>query len=410
MTAPRTTGEPEIEGAAGLGSAAPPQSRVPSVGTERGTRRLPALDGLRGVAALMVLATHVGFQTGAGLHGPLAGVLSRLEIGVAIFFLLSGFLLWTPFTLAHQRGLERPRTGPYLWRRGLRILPAYWLALVGAGVLVQDLSGVDGWEWARQALLLQTFTSGHLLAGLTQTWSLATEVSFYLLLPLLALAVRRLPLPAATPLRRELALLIVLAIVGVVWTALAHSRLSPDRDVATLWLPGYLDWFALGMLGAVVRTHLERGTTGGWRAAVDLARAPGSCLLAAGLLFWLATTPLTGPRGLVALSVWEGTTRHVLYGLTSALLLLPVVLGPADGPLSRLMSTRAMHWLGETSYGLFLWHLALLTVVLRSLDIVPFTGHAWEVAAVLLPVSLTAAALSLYLVERPALRLRSIIR
>src|SRR4051812_26100870 len=89
--------------------------------------RLPALDVLRVVGAAAVVGVHVGFNTGAVYQGVWGGVLARLDVGVAIFFVLSGFLLFRPFALARATGARRPGTGRYLWRRALRILPAYWL-------------------------------------------------------------------------------------------------------------------------------------------------------------------------------------------------------------------------------------------------------------------------------------------
>ena len=391
-----------VAGGAGLGSAAPVAERAD---------RLPALDGYRAAAALMVLGTHVGFQTGAGLNGPFAAVLSRLDFGVTVFFLLSGFLLYTPFTAAHQGGGRRPRVAGYLWRRGLRVLPAYWAALVGAAVLMPQLAGVSTLEWGRQALMLHTVTKGHLMAGMTQTWSLAVEVGFYLALPLLAAAVRVLPGPRQLgPLGRELTLVGVMGAIGLGFTALAHSSASPSLSVAPLWLPGYLDWFALGMLGAVLRTHLHLG--GSWgpaRAAADAATATGTCLVAAGLFFSLACTPLIGGRGLVLLTPWEAVLRHLLYGGTAAAVLLPIVLGPPSR-LGAIAGSRIGRWLGEVSYGVFLWHVLLLSVVLRWLGLTPFTGHALLVAAVLLPLSLAVSTASLWLLERPSLRLRTAVR
>ena len=394
------TAGPVAAGPSGLGSAVP---------VDEAPDRLPALDGYRAVAAFMVLATHVGFQTGASLRGPFAPLLSRLDAGVTVFFLLSGFLLYLPFTRAHQTGRTHPRVHAYLWRRALRVLPAYWAALLGAALLLPELAGTSATEWLRQALLLQTFTQGHLLAGLTQMWSLAVEVSFYLALPLLALAARRVPLRGATPLRRELTVLAGMAVVGLAWTVLAHTGASPNRAVAPLWLPGYLDWFALGMAAAVLRVHLGLGRGGPATALRDLAAAPGTCLVVGGLLFWLATTPLAGPRDLEAMTPWEALSRHLLYGLAGAAVLLPAVFATRRGPVETVLTHPVVAWLGEVSYGVFLWHVLLLSVVFRATGLEQFSGGGLVVASALLPVSVGAAAASLYLLERPVMRLRGLV-
>ena len=87
--------------------------------------RLPALDALRAVGAAAVIGTHVGFSTGAISRFEWGGLLARLDVGVAIFFVLSGFLLFRPFAAAVATGADRPSVRRYLWRRALRILPAY---------------------------------------------------------------------------------------------------------------------------------------------------------------------------------------------------------------------------------------------------------------------------------------------
>src|SRR4051812_409189 len=94
-------------------------------------QRLPALDAVRALGALAVVAHHVGFATGVNLSGgPWSGWLARLDVGVAVFFVLSGFLLFRPWAHAQATARERPKTLRYLWRRALRILPAYWLTVV----------------------------------------------------------------------------------------------------------------------------------------------------------------------------------------------------------------------------------------------------------------------------------------
>ena len=93
--------------------------------------RFPAFDGLRAIAAVTVVAVHVGFVSGLTPKNP-SGVgmyTARLEIGVSVFFLISGFLLYRPFVVAHLAGAPKPRTGAFWLRRLLRIVPAYWLVL-----------------------------------------------------------------------------------------------------------------------------------------------------------------------------------------------------------------------------------------------------------------------------------------
>lgn len=365
---------------------------------------LPALDGLRALAVLAVLLTHVGFQTGRTDDDALGAVLSRLDLGVTLFFLLSGFLLYRPFAAAHFTGRPPPRLRSYLRNRALRILPAYWvLVLVVVPLLSPERA--DPAELARQALLLQTTEAGHLLPAMTQTWSLVVEAGFYLVLPLLAWVARpRAPRSRGRQLRAEALLLAAMSLTALAWRVAVHAGGLGDERVTTLWLPGYLDWFALGMGLAVLRA---------WRAAGgrspsldDVTASTATWLVLAALLFWLATNPATGPRGLTSPTAWEAVARHALYGATAACLLLPAVLHRGSGPSAweRLLSTRPMRFLGRISYGVFLWHLLALDLVFRLPGLEPFTGRALLVLALTLPLSLALASLSLWVVEEPALR------
>lgn len=97
--------------------------------TVRATGRFPCFDGLRALAALSIVVVHVSAYSGAdGLSG-FRDLLQRMDAGVAIFFVLSGFLLYRPFVAAHLHGRAQPATRPYLWRRFLRIYPAYLVVL-----------------------------------------------------------------------------------------------------------------------------------------------------------------------------------------------------------------------------------------------------------------------------------------
>jgi peptidoglycan/LPS O-acetylase OafA/YrhL len=367
---------------------------------EPGPTTLPALDGLRAVAVLAVLLTHVGFQSGATLNGTAGQVLARLDIGVTLFFLLSGFLLYRPFVAGHFAGRPAPRLGAYLRNRALRILPAYWLLVLVAVPLISPLQrSVE--EVVRQLLLLQTLETYHLLQGLTHTWSLVVEAGFYLLLPLLAALSRpRRPRSPDAQLRVELLVLAGMVVVALGWQTAVHHVGLGDERVTALWLPGFLDWFALGMGLAVLRTWSDAR---GDQRMDDLGGASFTCWGIGALLFWLSTTPLAGPLGLAEPTTWETLLKHVLYGLAAAFLLLPALAGRAS-PVRRLLSSRPARYLGRISYGVFLWHLVALWAVFELPAVEPFDGQFWLVLGLTLPLSLLLAQVSLRVVEEPALR------
>src|SRR5258708_3347975 len=95
--------------------------------------RLAGFDGLRALAALAIVVLHVTSATGAVQATGAGRYFARLDVGVTIFFVISGFLLYRPFVrshLDHARGAIA--LGSFWWRRALRIFPAYWVALTAA--------------------------------------------------------------------------------------------------------------------------------------------------------------------------------------------------------------------------------------------------------------------------------------
>ena len=352
--------------------------------------RFPALDGVRAIAALAVVLTHVGFQTGQAVSGTGRSVLSRLDIGVAVFFVLSGFLLHRPQAVAAMAGRPQPAALPYLWRRALRVLPGYWLAVVAALLILPANDDVTWLDWVRQLTLTQVYGDGWLLPGLTQMWSLATEVSFYLVLPLLG----RL---AGTTLRSQLRLAGGMGVLGLVSHVLIGLEVLPVY--AGYWLPNHADWFGLGIglaaLSAARSPVLE-----------ELAAQAVTCWVGAGALFVIAGTPLTGPYTLSLLTTSEDVSRTVLYGAAAVLLLAPATSPRPTGALMRGLTSPVPQFLGRISYGVFLLHLVVLSAVMDGAGIAPFTGHFWRVVALVVPVSLLVAWASLRAVEEPALRLK----
>src|SRR6478736_6725938 len=89
------------------------------------------LEGLRAVAALLVLITHVSLNA-MGNDGPFGGLLARLDVGVAVFFVLSGYLLYRPFVRALLRDEPLPSVRRYFRHRFLRIVPLYWVVVVAS--------------------------------------------------------------------------------------------------------------------------------------------------------------------------------------------------------------------------------------------------------------------------------------
>jgi peptidoglycan/LPS O-acetylase OafA/YrhL len=148
--------------------------------------RYPCFDGLRAIAASTIVVFHVASTSGATVAGGYGRYFARLDIGVAVFFVVSGFLLYRPFVTAHVAGPGALPWREFWWRRVLRIYPAYWVALTAAILLFHstNLHGVA--EYVRYYALVQIYTPNYGIDGIVQTWTLAVEVSFYAALPLYA--------------------------------------------------------------------------------------------------------------------------------------------------------------------------------------------------------------------------------
>ncbi len=365
--------------------------------------RFPGLDAVRALGAAFVVATHVAFRTGRSDHGPFGGTLARMDSGVALFFVLSGFLLFRPYAVAALSGVPRPRTGTYLLRRAARILPAYWLAVALGLALLPENAGLRGPRtWLQHLTLTQVYGLGRERIGLSQTWSLCTEAAFYLLLPLLAALVLR---------RRGAWPWAVLAgclVVSVLWQLAPYRVGLLDSRNANQWLPGYLDWFAGGMGLALAQVLLQRGEAPPRaRALQDLARSPLTCWALAAGLYAVAVSPVAGPTDLTGelSSHWDLVLKNLLYLGVALLVVLPLVLGEQDrDPVRAALAGPAARRLGELSYGVFLWHLLVLEAVAPLFQDHLFEGSWVGMFAVTWLVSLAAAAVSYRLVEEPVLR------
>lgn len=368
-------------------------------GGSTGAHTLPVLDGLRGVAALMVLATHVAFQTGEVVRGVPGALLGRLDFGVALFFVLSGFLLTRPWLAHGLAGAAEPSTRRYLLRRTARILPAYWAALLA--VLLTSARGTPPSAAVSNALLLQTYTDD-LLRGFTQTWSLCTEVAFYLVLPLAAPAVAGVAV--RSPARAAWLLLGTLPVAWA-WAAWAAGD-SALPAWAGVWLPGHLDWFAAGMAIALLEQVRRTEPAGvAARTTAALATHPGTLVALAAAVFWLSAGPLGGPQSLSPASPFAAAAKEALYCAAAAALLAACAFADQRrGVVAALLAGRAGRVLGRYSYGVFLWHLLVLTGVYAASGLALFSGWFWPVLVATAAGSLMVAALSWHLLEAPVLR------
>ncbi len=364
---------------------------------------VPALEGIRGLAAVGVLTTHVAFVTRASTGSPVKRLFGRLDLAVAVFFAKSGFLLWRAHA-AHARrdepGTARP-TREYLRSRLVRILPSY-AVLVAAAMLLLEQNHVNGPDsWIANLTLTQIYTSNFLVAGLTHAWSLAVEMAYYLAFPLLWTAMKDLRGDSA---RWRIPAIAAFGASGLVFPMLpwhALGILPADVNVQIL-PPSFAAWFAAGMLlaevvtappGTLARMCRDRLARWGWWLA------GGAALVATTVPGWFS-------EGFVHPGPVEFAARTGLAGTMAFLVLAPVVLAP-EGTRFPVLESAPLQKVGTWSYGIFLWHQLVLHAAF------PLTRtRLWDQRmGVIWPVtvagSLAAGAASHRFIEEPARKLLS---
>jgi peptidoglycan/LPS O-acetylase OafA/YrhL len=350
-----------------------------------GTRAfLPAVQGMRACAAMAVVVTHVALQAGhsGGITGRLLG---RFDLAVAVFFALTGFLLWRGHAAAAHGLRARPATGPYLRSRFARILPAYLVAVIVVLTLLPDANGSSLSVWLANLTLTQVYLPQTLTAGLTQMWSLSVEVTYYLALPLLALTARRLPARARVP------AIAAVALASFGWGYLPIPSVNGANPLN--WAPAYACWFATGMLLAEWTCRPL-----GWMHW--LARRRVLLAVIAVTAYLIAASPLAVPEGSTPATVEQFVVRTAMGAVVAGALLAPLVL---DRPTTRhrVLGSAPMVTLGRWSYGLFLWHVAALDMVFPVLGRYGFTSDFPIVLVLTSLFGFAIAAVSYALVEAP---------
>lgn len=362
--------------------------------------RLGVLDGLRGVAVLLVLWYHVWEIS--WLPAPLPWLQFVPEtgfIGVHLFFFLSGFVISYPFLRAQAAAQPLPTWRHFYWRRFVKIVPSYVLSIVVAYAI--GYAAIERWnstplqEIVTHLLFIHTWwqsTYGSINGVL---WTLAVEVEFYAIFPLVWWCFRRAPWITAAS----------LALVSLVWRAsAAHCCFSTTFPLLSENLPGYLDIFASGMICALLFVrygHRLRSSRSSPVMSVVALAGWGALVL---LLLHMFAFRLHAN--------WEEAGQIWTRGLYGASF-VAIAFGSLCAPWwwQRLLSNAPLRALAVISYNLYLYHQMIAREMVR-LHIPSYTGdpHAhphWQVTYTVLAFALTIAeaAFVTYFFERPLLRL-----
>ncbi len=259
-------------------------------------------------------------------------------------------------------------------------MPAYAVTVVAAYLVYhfRTAGPNPGHTWEglfRNLTLTQIYTDNYLYSflhqGLTQMWSLAVEVAFYVALPVLAYLLLVVLCRRQWRPRLLLTGLAVLAGVSPAWMWLVHNtHFLPDG--AKLWLPGYLAWFVGGMVLAALQPMGVR--------AYAMA-----CVPLAVVSYFIVSTPIAGAPTTSPAELREALFKTAFYAVIATLVVAPLALGDfrgvggkQHGLYTRLMASRPMVFLGEISYEIFLIHLVVMELVMVEVLRYPiYTGSVW---------------------------------
>ncbi len=387
-----------MRGPGGTGQRTANRGATPTASSATGQERVAALDGLRALALLIIMGYHFGL-------GWLRGGFFSLDI----FYVLSGYLI-TGLLVGEYGRRGRIKLSAFWLRRARRLLPALVVVLVAVTVLVRFAEPAGLYPDFRMSALsaLFYFSNWFQIAGrgnyfvatgavspLTHTWSLAVEEQFYLVWPLVVLAVMTLARTYARGLR------------ALLWVS-AAGALASAAEMALLYHPGadttrlyfgtdtHAQSILVGATLACGLTLVERRRGRQGMAPVARSAGSGAALGLLGLLGLAGTLALTyGQTGTAAFDYRGG---FLLSALSAAALILAAVCVPR-GPIAWGLSRRPMVWLGTISYGAYLWHYPVYVY----LDAARTGRTGLPLVAVRLSATLGLAAASYYLVERPVM-------
>ncbi len=397
---------------------------------------IAALDGVRGIACLMVIAYHISLMA-RDLHiwtedgDPLITALFLAgNAGVTLFFVLSGFLLFLPYAQALLFGQPWPSARSFYLRRALRIIPGYYFSLLLI-VLLAHPEYLQPQRW-NQLALFPIFLMDSTRATFQQLngpyWTLAIEWQFYLLLPLIALGIGAVARLLARWVRAEKRFWVVVGcllglagwgiftrLLGTYFMTNPTATFLVPRDALNVVLfftygtdGKFLEDFAIGMLTGLIYTRWRQAARP--RAAHHTSRQ-SRWLWACGMLLFFLLVMQYVPAfiSLFRPYIW---LSELGFSLGFGCCILAILFDVAA--LRHFFEWTPLRWIGLISYGLYIWHLPLLNAFQRnigpSLSNLPsplaYSLYWVWVAVIVIPFSFAIY----HLIEKPGMRLRSRLR
>ncbi|MBT2557928.1 acyltransferase [Hymenobacter sp. ISL-91] len=320
---------------------------LPASDVEEAAAYLPALTGVRAVAAYLVYLHHFNpFRVGSGVEGELEKIVREFHVGVPVFFVLSGFLI----TLRYA-GTERMTTswwGPYLRNRVARIYPMYFLLTALAFASVWYQTGAFSWKlWLLNVTFLRGFFEAFVYSGVAQGWTLTVEECFYLSAPLIFLLLQQ---------RLRMLWLVPLALLGLGALLVAlcgplklYGLFGNLRFMLLFTFFGRATEFFVGIqLALWFRQGRLKGKAGSSRTGAGLL-AFGAVILLLNAIRGPYTFGQEHPAGIVINNIV----------LPAAIALWFAGLLTEQTPLQRLLASRTMQVLGRSSYVFYLIHMGV---------------------------------------------------
>jgi peptidoglycan/LPS O-acetylase OafA/YrhL len=359
---------------------------------QAGEARSARLESVRAVAALAVLASHVlatiyYFDNAQMTDGFVRRLLFGGTYGVYLFFALSGYLLFWPFAKRYFSDGRPIDLGRYALNRALRILPLYYVVIIG--VLILQENGGTAQQWELFLTFSENFSTNTLKLVDGVVWTVVVELHFYLLLPVISWALLKLSRGRLS----TAGVLLVgagLASLALRW-ATAYGTPADAHPILGSSFPAMFMFFAAGMVVALLRLSWERRRPGWLRGPV------------AGADTWIA----------VAMGIWLVATLAVPHsgigGVEAATALAAMLfVGACVLPLQPGLAVRALEWrwlatIGVVSYSIYLLHLPILRAIADSGGSLTHSQALYPVTvAICIPLSF----ITYHLIEAPFLRLR----